>query len=97
VLAVDVLDAPEAARGDGAALCAVGDGSGCGGGVADDREPRALRDGPRDAGEEVCEGHGCGEEKREDGAKYDVGVSMNSRDEATSGPVSKMEEVKCLV
>lgn len=61
VFAVEVLCAPEAARGDGAALGAVGDGRSGGGGVRGDGEAGGGCEGAEEAGEEGREvaGHGC--------------------------------------
>lgn len=52
MLAVDVLDAPEAAGGDGAALCAFWNGSG-GSGFRNNGESCSLRKRPEQPGEEV--------------------------------------------
>lgn len=70
VLAVQVLGAPEAARGDGAALRRVGDG---GGGVGRHGEARGVREGADEAGEEGRQRHGLrrGVEEQEDGDEED--------------------------
>lgn len=61
VFAVEVFGAPEAARGDGAALGALGDGGCRGRGVGRDGEAGRVREGPDQAGEKgrEVEGHGC--------------------------------------
>lgn len=64
MLAVDVLDAPEAARCDRRLVCALGDGRGssAGAGLGRHAEFGGVGEGPREPGQEAghAGGHGCG-------------------------------------